>query len=127
MKLSAEKNTLITCFLPKGKGHLVVKALHDEKEINTADVTSGRGLGTAGRVSFGTWAEFDILTVAVEKKLDDEVFDFIYETADMHRPHGGIIFTHPLSMTSTFILPDEPEEGEKVPEELVEEMPESKN
>lgn len=105
MNIASKQNSLITCFLPKGKGSDVVNALHKEKDINTADVTSGRGLGTAGRVSFGVWAEFDILTVVVEKPLENEIFTYIYEVADMHRPHGGIIFSHPLIQATSFTLP----------------------
>ncbi|MCK5167083.1 MAG: hypothetical protein KAQ66_07175 [Rhodospirillaceae bacterium] len=105
MNIPIEQSTLITCFLPKGKGHDVVKALHEERKVNTANVTSGRGLGTAGRVSFGAWAEFDILTVAVEKRMEDEIFAYIYEKADMHRPHGGLIFSHPLTQATPFTLP----------------------
>lgn len=105
MNIPVEQSILITCFLPKGKGHEVVKALYEEKKINTANVTSGRGLGTAGRVSFGVWAELDILKVAVETRLEDEIFGYIYEKADMHRPHGGLIFSNPLTHTTPFTLP----------------------
>ena len=38
----SEKSKLITCFLPKGKALDLVRALHDDKGVNTANVTSGR-------------------------------------------------------------------------------------
>jgi len=110
MSTTTPKDALITCFLPHGKGSEAVVALHEEKNISSANVSSGRGLGTVGRVSFGMWSEFDILTVMVPKELEEEIFTYIYETADMHRPHGGLIFSHGLERTTDFILPKDVEE-----------------
>ena len=46
----------------------------------------------------------------VPKELEEEIFTYIYETADMHRPHGGLIFSHGLERTTDFILPKDVEE-----------------
>ncbi len=105
---------LITCLLPKkdSKAFEVAKALHDEKGIETANVSSGRGTGLVKRVSYGVWVEVDILTVIVSEQQADEIFNFIFEKADINRPHGGFIFQGVLGNATPFILPDLPEEEE---------------
>ena len=43
--MRSEEGKLITCFLPKGKALDLVRALHEDKGVNTANVTSGRDQG----------------------------------------------------------------------------------
>jgi len=105
MKIADGHQKLIVSFLPKGVGSEVVRILHEEKEINSANVSGGRGLSTSGQVSFGNWAEIDILEVVVDVAREQEIFEFIYDTADMHKRHGGIIFVQKLSRATSFALP----------------------
>ncbi len=103
---------LITCLLPKtdSKAFEVAKMLHDEKGIETANVSSGRGTGMVKSISYGVWGEVDILTVIVSEQQAEEIFNFIYEKADINRPHGGFIYQGVLAHTTPFLLPDLPEE-----------------
>ncbi len=105
---------LITCLLPKkdSKAFEMAKLLHDEKGIESANVSSGRGTGMVKSISYGVWVEVDILTVIVSEQQAEEIFNFIFEKADINRPHGGFIFQGDLANTTPFILPDLPKEEE---------------
>ncbi len=105
---------LITCLLPKGVALGIVKALKEEKGIFKANINSARGLGKITPLAYrgvGEQSENEILTVVVEYQLADEIFEFIYEEADINRPHGGMMYQCDLQKSSPFILPELPEEG----------------
>jgi hypothetical protein len=54
MKILKDKK-LITCLIPKGKAIGVARLLHEEKGINTANVSSGRGRGLVDPIGFSGW------------------------------------------------------------------------
>ncbi len=89
MKVLIDKK-LITCIIPKDKAIAVAKLLHEEKGINTANVSSGRGRGVVEPVNFSGWYEVEILTVVVSQGEADEIFNFIYDEADVGRARGGL-------------------------------------
>ncbi len=105
---------LITCILPIGVAHSVVRTLKDEKKIVTANVSNARGLGKLTlhkHRSLGDEAEKQILTVAVPSDRADEIFEFLYHEAQIDCPHGGLVYMGSLERATTFVLPDLPEEG----------------
>lgn len=112
MKALIDKK-LITCIIPKGKAIEVAKLLHEEKGIHTANVSSGRGRGLVEPVGFSGWYEVEILTVVVSQGEADEIFNFIYDKADVDRAHGGIIYQGRLTTSTHFELPKIPEEGQE--------------
>lgn len=112
MEILTDKK-LITCIIPKGKAIEVVRSLHEEKGLNTANVSSGRGRGVVEPPGFTGWYEVDIITVAVSQDEADEIFQFIYEKADVGRAHGGIIYQGVLTSSTHFTLPKIPEEGQE--------------
>ncbi len=101
---------LITCILPKAKSANLVRLLHEEKGIETAHISSGRGIGTSKQVVFGVWDEVAILTVPVESHRAEEIFEFIYENGNVNRPKGGIILMNKITEETDFKLPDIAEE-----------------
>ncbi len=111
---SAGPSKLITCILPRGKGLPVVRALKEEKALISAHVNSARGTGRmthrAERKQI-TETEKDILTVIVPQNCEDEIFGYIYETAGIGEPHGGLMYMTDLSAASVFALPDLPDEA----------------
>jgi nitrogen regulatory protein PII len=105
---------LITAILPKGRGIPVVRALKDEKGLAAANVNSARGTGRIthrARRKAITETEKDILTVVVPCDRQDEIFAFIYENAEIGRPHGGLIYQTDLSVATVYSLPDIPDEA----------------
>jgi len=96
---------LIVCLLPHGKGLDLVERLQQEKDIASANVTSGRELSHSSGSKM-KWTESDVLSVAVPADKADEIFAFLYDVADIGAPHGGLIFQQPLLMTTPFELPN---------------------
>jgi hypothetical protein len=97
----------ITCFLPKGAGIRLVEMLHTEKNIDSTNVHTGRGLRTVESVKdYGAWSEQDVLTVVVDASRADEIFDFIFFQGELNKPAGGFIYQTSLIQASNYTLPD---------------------
>jgi len=86
---------LITCILPKGKAKPLQEALVNEKGLHAVNFHRGRGVGRFSPLSargIGEQQEKEILEVNVPTEQADELFEFMFFTGEMDRPHGGIIF-----------------------------------
>ena len=111
MKLASLK--LITCILPKGRATGVVEQLRSEHNILSANINNARGVGKITPLAYrgiGAQSEKEILTVEVPEDKADSLFEYIYETADINRPHGGLIYMQALSKATPFTLPEVPNE-----------------
>lgn len=100
---------LITCILPKGIALDVEKKLNEVHSILSTNVSSARGVGKITPLAYRGIAgqsEKEILSVEVPAGSADEIFDFIYEEANIDRPHGGIMYMQTLSRTTIYKLPD---------------------
>ena len=90
----------------------VVQALKDEKGILTAHQTTCRGIGAVGRREPGRRFRsppprtMRLLTVVVPEEKGDEIFDFVFEKAEVNKPMGGIVFMGPLDGATAFLLPE---------------------
>ncbi|MBA59504.1 MAG: hypothetical protein CMQ40_10080 [Gammaproteobacteria bacterium] len=103
------ESRLISCILPKGQGMPLQKALAEEKEIFSANLHHGRGVGKGFHLnerSVGDQQEREILEVVVPFPIADEIFDFIYYKAKINEPHGGIVYVSKIARSSSFELPD---------------------
>ena len=100
--MSATK--LITCITPKD-GISVAKKL-EEKGIATSNVYKSRG-----NSSDEDQAErlIDVLSVVVDEKLSEEIFEFLYNEFKMYKPHHGIIYQQTLKQVSDYRLPSKEE------------------
>ena len=58
----------------------------------------------------GETSEKDIMAVTVNQNKADDIFEFIFERAEINRPHGGIMFQQKLTAATTYSLPDLPYE-----------------
>ena len=89
----------------------VVHALKNEKGILTAHQINCRGMGAVGRSAPGKRfrprrpRSLRLLTVIVSEEKADEIFDFVYEQAEVDRPMGGIVFMGPLDGATAFTMP----------------------
>ena len=97
---------LIVCIVPQGKGIDLIALLSDEKSIQTANVSTGRGRGASTVGSIRAWDEVDMLSVTVPEARADEIFDFLFEASEMNQPRGGIIFQHGVAPVTEFSLPE---------------------
>ncbi len=104
----------ITAILPSGVALPLLKRLREEKGVLSTNVHRARGVGhlTRGlRGGFGQQAEKDVLNVVVESGRADEIFAFVFEGADMDRPHGGFLYQSRLVASTGYQLPDLPDES----------------
>lgn len=100
---------LITCILPHGVARDVLQRLKDEKGIIEASMNSARGMGKLTPLAHrgvGEQTEKDILNVVVSAAEADEIFEYLYDTARIDRPHGGLIYMTGLGYTTPFVLPE---------------------
>ncbi|MEE2836079.1 MAG: P-II family nitrogen regulator [Myxococcota bacterium] len=101
---------MIQAIIPMGTALPVVKALREEKGLDAANINFARGVGRFVRASerrLGDDQEKEILSIIVPNDRADEIFEWVFETADMDRPHGGIVYMIPLSHASLFQIPSE--------------------
>lgn len=109
--MSAHK--LITAILPTDVDTLrLLERLKVEVGIVAADLHFARGTGRLmrERSAAAEVAQREILTAVVPAERADELFAWIYEAADIGRPHGGIIYLQSLGEATEYTLPDLPEE-----------------
>jgi hypothetical protein len=109
---------LITCIIPEGKGHELMKKLIEEKGINTASLHHARGSGHVGglrRRGFIAQIKKDVVTAAVSDDRADEIFSYMFFEGDINQPHTGIIYMErldhfaPIVPMETELTPDEDE------------------
>ncbi len=109
-----QRQKLITCILPKGVALGVAARLKSEYDLMSADIKSARGVGKITPLAYrgiGGQSEKEILTVVVPEESADEIFTFIYEVAEINRPHGGLIYVYSLQQASRYEIPALPEEA----------------
>ncbi len=99
-----ERPRFITCVMPKGKAIDVERRLHEEKGLDSVNISSGRGGGKRGRL------EVDIMTVVVNAHRAEEIFEFIYYAAGVDEYHGGFMYQGRAVMASKYELPKVDEE-----------------
>lgn len=87
----------------------MVNNLRESFGTVSANINNARGVGKITPLAFrgvGEQTEKEILTVEVNVENADEMFEFIYEAADINRPHGGIMYMHPLLQSTEYVLPE---------------------
>lgn len=87
-----------------------MRALLDERQVTTASSANCKGLAMLkdARTKFGELPEpelvrkVDVLVAAPDA---DDLFDYIYTTANIGRAGGGVIWLGPASLASMFEFP----------------------
>ena len=94
---------LITCVMADKLSNSIIRMLQEERGIVTANKFSAKGTSFIEHLDI---RQMDVLTVVVEEDVADEVFELLYEVAEINRPHGGMIFQEKLGRCSDYILPN---------------------
>ena len=93
-----------------GSDRKLIRALRDERQVTTANSTNCLGLAMLedATTKYGDLPEprlvrkVDVLVAAEDA---DDLYDYIYATADIGRTGGGTIWLGPVNLASVFELP----------------------
>ncbi len=99
---------LITAILPKGVAINVTRLLKQEKGILTANFVFARGIGKMTPLKYrgvGEQSERGILSTVVPEERGEEIFEYIFNVAEINKPHGGFIYMYPM-LSSEYCLPE---------------------
>ncbi len=111
--MKIERSKLITCILSKGTARPIMLVLKSRYGVIASNINFARGVGRLTPLAYlgiGENTEKEIFTVVVSEAQADEIFTFIYHEVPINRPHGGLMYMHPLQQSIPFALPDLPEE-----------------
>jgi len=101
---------LITCILPKGKAFPMQQALVDKQGIYAGNYHFGRGVGRASHRGIGGQQEREILEVVVPADKAEELFEFLFLTAEMDEAHGGMMYMTSMPRSTIMTVPEVPSE-----------------
>ncbi|MDX8388786.1 MAG: P-II family nitrogen regulator [Ghiorsea sp.] len=93
---------LVTCIAAEDLAHKATQGLAVEFGIQAMVSYFARGFGRSAAASsgkLGQQTEKVIISVIVESKRVDDVFAYIFHTAKLDRPHGGIIYVTAINET----------------------------
>jgi len=105
---------MIVCIVPRGSAMALLRSLKQDKAIITANVRHARGVGRITPLAnrgIGGQAEKEILSVVVETGQAEDIFAWIFETAGIGHPHGGLLYMYALGRATLLELPELPEES----------------
>jgi hypothetical protein len=113
-----EPAKMIVCTLPDdGTDIKIMQLLRKEKNVTRSVSTACRGVDNlqAAKTRLGKLPQatlYQILTIIVTEAEADDVFDFVYEQAQISQPgHGTLVQTTLLGATR-YVMPDDvPEEA----------------
>ena len=95
---------LITCIAPEDKVRAAVDGLTNKYGIQAMVYHFARGFGRSSPLAkrgLGQQTEKVIISVLTPSKQADEIFAYIYQAADLNRPHGGIIYITSVNKSIT--------------------------
>ena len=84
--------TEIGAFMHKGEGLKLMNELHKDKKILGICVEAGRTEDLFAFREFGSASENDIVTVLVEAKHADKIFNLICSKMGLDKPQSGMVF-----------------------------------
>ena len=110
MKARAAHN-IITCIIPAGRGLELVAQLR-ELGVTSAQVHHARGVGHSSKRRRGVslYAEREVVQALVDAARADEVFELLYASAGIGRPHAGLLLMEKAVRGIPLVLPDLPDE-----------------
>jgi len=105
------KKKLITCIVPEKNAINGAKGLREKFDLQTINHHFARGVGKSSPLvarGVGEKTEKVVLSVTVDAKMADEVFEFLFVEADIDRPQGGMIYMNAVRMAGgELVIPEQ--------------------
>ena len=101
---------LITCIVPEINALKGAKGLREKFDLQTINHHFARGVGKSSPLvnrGVGEKTEKVVLSVTVDAKIADEVFEFLFIEADIDRPQGGLIYMNAVRMAGGELITSE--------------------
>ena len=86
---------LITCIVRESMATKGAAALRETYKLQTINQYFSRGIGKSSPLikrGMGEKTEKVVLSVVVNAKIADEVFEFLFHAAEINQPRGGMIY-----------------------------------
>jgi len=101
--MQASTNRIITCVTPNE----TLSVMHEleAKGIFTSNTTVNRGTSPSNSEDIA----IRVLTVVVTAEQSEEIFEFLYETFNMHEAHNGLIYQQKLLNMTEYRMPTQEE------------------
>ena len=95
------RKKLITCIVPEPNAAKGAAALREKYDLQTINQHFARGIGKSTPLvkrGIGEKTEKVMLNVVVDAEMADEVFEFLFNEAEIDRPQGGLIYMNAVRM-----------------------------
>jgi hypothetical protein len=107
--MTTKTQKMICCILPKGVALGVSVRLKEAHNIVSSNISNARGVGKITPLAYRRivgQSEKEILSVVIAAEIADDIFAFIYQEAEIDKPHGGIMYMHSLYRSTEYHLPE---------------------
>lgn len=101
---------LITCIVRSGKGQAIAEHFRRALGVNSVAFHHARGLGIGIDRQSGFHEEREIVEALVSAENAESAFEEIYRSAELNKPHNGLIFMTRCRRGIPIDLPDLPDE-----------------
>tara|TARA_B100000989_G_C19512042_1_gene459620 strand:+ start:1323 stop:1613 length:291 start_codon:yes stop_codon:yes gene_type:complete len=88
--------------IKKGLGHSIIEKFSKYKYIKTVGIANGRTSDLFDIQDFGDSSESEILTLIVEEKQSDKIFDELFKFLELDKKKQGIIYIQQPMVKGTF-------------------------
>ncbi len=89
--------------IKKGLGHGIIEKFSKKKSIITVGVANGRTRDLFDIQEFGDASESEILTIIVEEKNSDKIFDELFKFLELNKKNQGIIYKSERILKGSFM------------------------